>query len=240
MRVDGPRLRVDALRILAARHLQSVLRAGELHPLHRARRDDLEHDAASADEIRRTGQHLKRRDAAGEVARELRILRPHRVLGPHVRRHRVRWLRCRRRLRVAAGRRVDAEVRVVVDDAGRDVLAAFRRSRSRPRARSRSCPTAAILPSRSRTLPLRMRGPAAVRIVTLRMTVVRDGEGPVGAREGIGVRRRERPGTGCRATRVCVALPAGASGPCGCVEGAAGRSASFESALPPPAIATAR
>ena len=48
--------------------------------------NDLEHDAASADQIRRAGKHLERRDAAGEVARELRILRPHRVLGPHVRR----------------------------------------------------------------------------------------------------------------------------------------------------------
>ena len=78
--------RVDALRILAARHLQSVLRAGKLHPLHGARRNDLQHHAASADEIGRSGEHLDRRDAAGEAARELWILRPHRVLDPHVRR----------------------------------------------------------------------------------------------------------------------------------------------------------
>jgi len=38
-------------------------------------------------------------------------------------------------------------------------------------------PTAAILPSRSRTLPFRIVGPAAVRMVTLRMSVVRDGKG---------------------------------------------------------------
>ena len=38
-------------------------------------------------------------------------------------------------------------------------------------------PTAAILPSRSSTLPFRIVGPAAVRMVTLRMSVVRDGKG---------------------------------------------------------------
>src|SRR6478609_9598475 len=38
-------------------------------------------------------------------------------------------------------------------------------------------PTSAILPSRSSTLPLRIVGPAAVRMVTLRMSVVRDGKG---------------------------------------------------------------
>src|SRR6185369_5204422 len=35
-------------------------------------------------------------------------------------------------------------------------------------------PTAAIFPSRNRTLPPRMVGPAAVRTVTLRMSVARD------------------------------------------------------------------
>ena len=35
-------------------------------------------------------------------------------------------------------------------------------------------PTAAILPSRRRTLPFRIVGPAAVMIVTLRINVVRD------------------------------------------------------------------
>src|SRR6476661_1951415 len=38
-------------------------------------------------------------------------------------------------------------------------------------------PTSAILPSRRSTLPLRMVGPAAVRIVTLRISVGRDAKG---------------------------------------------------------------
>jgi hypothetical protein len=38
-------------------------------------------------------------------------------------------------------------------------------------------PTAATLPSTMRTAPFRMRGPAAVRIFTFRMTVGRDGNG---------------------------------------------------------------
>ena len=38
-------------------------------------------------------------------------------------------------------------------------------------------PTSAILPSRMSTLPLRIVGPAAVRIVTLRISVGRDGNG---------------------------------------------------------------
>ena len=57
-------------------------------------------------------------------------------------------------------------------------------------------------------------GPAAVRIVTLRITVGRDANGPVGARERIGVRRRERRrGLGSRrAASAVVALRAGVGG----------------------------
>ena len=38
-------------------------------------------------------------------------------------------------------------------------------------------PTATILPPRSRIEPLRIAGPAAVRIVALRISVARDGNG---------------------------------------------------------------
>ena len=38
-------------------------------------------------------------------------------------------------------------------------------------------PTAAIFPFWSRIAPFRIRGPAAVRMLTLRITVVRDGKG---------------------------------------------------------------
>src|SRR6266576_912346 len=69
-------LAVDALGILTARHLQTVARAGELHVLHRARGDELEHGTASADQIRRSGQRLNRRHAAGDGERDLWVLRP--------------------------------------------------------------------------------------------------------------------------------------------------------------------
>ena len=98
--------------------------------------------------LRRSGQHLQRRHATGEVARKLRILRPDRMLRPHVRRRRVGHLVAVAE-RVAARRGVDAEVRVVVDDAGRHVLAgAVDRPRRRPARRrsrrpARSCRRAA-------------------------------------------------------------------------------------------------
>src|SRR5690242_17547257 len=57
-------VRIYALRILAARHLEPVLRAGKLHSLCSARGNDFENDAASADEVRRAWEHLKGRDAA--------------------------------------------------------------------------------------------------------------------------------------------------------------------------------
>src|SRR5688572_4583275 len=44
--------RVNAFRILTTCHLQSVLGTGELHPLHGARWNDLEHCASSADQVR--------------------------------------------------------------------------------------------------------------------------------------------------------------------------------------------
>src|SRR5438034_3350583 len=42
-------------------HLQTVARAGELHVLHRARGDELEHGTASADQVRRSGDRKSTR-----------------------------------------------------------------------------------------------------------------------------------------------------------------------------------
>src|SRR5881396_3590015 len=75
-------LAVHALGILAARHLEAVVRAWELHLLHRAGRDELEHRAAPADEVRRAWERLNRGDAARDRQRDLRILRPERMLRP--------------------------------------------------------------------------------------------------------------------------------------------------------------
>ena len=75
-------------------------------------------DAAAADQVGRTGQHLQRGHAAGERGLEARILRPHAVLGPDAGGHRVGHL-----VAVLVGfharARVHAEVRVHVDEAGR-------------------------------------------------------------------------------------------------------------------------
>src|SRR5262245_49066327 len=104
-------LRVYPLGVLAAGHLEPVFRAGKLHPLHRSRGHHFEYHATSADEVRRTRENLERGHATREHAWELWILRPHRMLGPHVGRNGVRRLvaiaEC-----VHARRRVDAEVRV--------------------------------------------------------------------------------------------------------------------------------
>src|SRR5207249_2890884 len=86
-----------------------------------ARGNELEDRAAPADQVRRSGQRLNRRDAAGDGERNLWILRPERMLGPHLRRHRVRGL-VAVVLTEGARRRVYAEVRMVVDQPGRDEL----------------------------------------------------------------------------------------------------------------------
>ena len=125
--ISHPRLRsaalsVDPLRVLTARHLESVLCARELHGLHGPARNDLQDDASSADEICRAWEHLQRGDAAGQIARKLWILRPNRMLGPDLRSRRAgRFVAIAQR--VSAGRRVHSEVRVIVDQAGSDVLA---------------------------------------------------------------------------------------------------------------------
>ena len=115
-------IRVDAFRVLATGHLESVLGAREFHPLHRAGGNDFEHDAAAADQVRRSRKHLECRHAAGKIARKLRILRPDRMLGPHVR---SGWIR--RLVAVAVGvdtrRGIDAQMRMDIDDAGCQILA---------------------------------------------------------------------------------------------------------------------
>ena len=68
--IAHPRLRhvalraIDPLGILAARHLEAVRRAGELHSLRRSRGHVLQHDRAAAEQIGRAGQDLQRRHAA--------------------------------------------------------------------------------------------------------------------------------------------------------------------------------
>ena len=96
--------------------------------MHGARRNDLEHDAATADQIRRARKYLNRRHATRERARELRVLRPHRVLDPDIRRHRIRGFVDVVGLRaLILRRRTAADVRVRVDDAGRDDTCPYRR-----------------------------------------------------------------------------------------------------------------
>ena len=112
-------LPVHTPRIFTARHLQPRRRAGKLHPLRCARRHVLHRDPATADEIPGSWQDLHRRHAAGKRELELRILRPDRMVGPHFRGHRIGHLVAVLQ-RFDAGRRVDAEMRMGVDDSGRD------------------------------------------------------------------------------------------------------------------------
>src|SRR5207245_152198 len=81
---------VHALGILAARHLQAVACARELHLLHRARRNQLQDRAPPPDQVRRAGQGLDRGDAAGDGERDLRVLRPEGMFRPHLGGDRVR------------------------------------------------------------------------------------------------------------------------------------------------------
>ena len=115
-------LTINSLRIFTARHLQSVLRARKFHRLHRAAGYNFEDDAATADQICGAGKHLQSSDATGQVARELRILGPHRMLGPDLWCRRIRCLvavaEC-----IAAGSCIHTKVRVIVDDTRCDVFA---------------------------------------------------------------------------------------------------------------------
>ena len=121
------------------------------------------------------GQELHRRDAAGQREIELRILRPERMLGGDfggVRaRHLVAVLQ-----RLDAGRRVDAEMRVRVDDARRHPLAA-RVDHERVGRRVHRLADRRDLAVLQQDRSALDDGPAAVRIVALRMTVVREGNG---------------------------------------------------------------
>ena len=115
-------LAIDALGVFAASHFQALWRTGKLHRLVRRSRDVAQRDAAAADEVGRTWQHLHRRHAARERRGKAGILRPYRVLGPDTRGHRIGRLVAVLR-RVDAGARVHAEVRVHVDQPGRDPAA---------------------------------------------------------------------------------------------------------------------
>ena len=120
----GPALvGVNALGILAARHLEAVRRARKLHPLHGAGIDILEHHRAAAEQIGRAGQDLERGDPAiGQRAGEAGVLRPHAMFGPDVgARRRGRFIAVR--IGVDPGRGIVAKVAVDVDDPGRDPLA---------------------------------------------------------------------------------------------------------------------
>ncbi len=113
---------VDAFRIFAAGHLQALRRVRKLHCLIGRRGHVLERDCAPADEIGGAGQDLQRGDAAFERCLEAGILRPHAVLRPHVRRDRIGHF-VAVAVRVDARSRIDAEMRVHVDEPGRDPAA---------------------------------------------------------------------------------------------------------------------
>ena len=114
---------IDALRVLAAGHLEAVRRIGELHPLHRARGHVLERGGTPAHQIGRAGQDLQRGHAAiGERAGKAGVLRPDRMFGPDFGRGRAgRLVTVRMRLDRRGG--IVAEVRVDIDDARRHELA---------------------------------------------------------------------------------------------------------------------
>ncbi len=115
-------LPVHPFRVLTTRHLQPVAGARKLHFLHRAGRHELQHRAPAADEVARPGESLDRGDPARDRERDLRILRPERMLGPHLGRHGAGQL-VAVRLCVGPRRGVDAQMRVCVDQTWRDVFA---------------------------------------------------------------------------------------------------------------------
>src|SRR5688572_32726761 len=90
----------------------------------------------------------------------------------------------------------------------------------RPSMTSASCgaltvvPTAAILPSRSRTLPFRMVGPAAVMIVTSRINVARDAGATyvLGKGSALGADTAPAPGAGRPVSGRAAAVVAGVAG----------------------------
>ena len=113
---------VNALGILAAGHLQAPGRAGEFHRLVGVGVNVLDGDAAAADQVRRSRQKLHRGDAAGQRGAEARVLRRDGMFGPDFRRRRAGHL-VAVVVRVHARAGIHAEVRMHVDDAGRDPAA---------------------------------------------------------------------------------------------------------------------
>jgi hypothetical protein len=105
--------------LAAASHLESLRRSGKLHALIGHCRDVLQHDRATADEVRRTGQNLHGCDTADACGRKSRVLRPDRVLCPHIRRDRTSGFIA---IAVTAhsGTWIHAEVRVHVDETRSD------------------------------------------------------------------------------------------------------------------------
>ena len=163
------RARVHALRVLAAGHLQPVLRAGELHVLHAARRAR----ASARRRGRRTGSPSRaapasssrrprgRAGTAGPAAT--------RSARPTPRAWRGSSPRCRRSERRDARRRIDAEVRVRVDDPGRQRTCPVPSTTSASAGIGTFAPTATIFPSRTTMVPFGIVGPAAVISVTFRI-----------------------------------------------------------------------
>ena len=114
---------VDALGVLAAGHLQAPGRTGELHRLGAGGRHVAQGHPATADQVGRAGQDLQGGDAAGQGRGEARILRPHRMFCPDIGGDRRDGL-VAVAVRPHARTRVDAQVRMHVDDAWSDPLAA--------------------------------------------------------------------------------------------------------------------
>ncbi len=117
-RRDPPLAAVDTLGVLAHRHLELHRRVEPRHIAHR-RAPQLHDHALPAHDIGAAGQDQRRRHAAAERAGDRGVFRVEAVDGTDEGRER------RSRLvavvvRAGLGRRVDAEVRVQVDQAGRD------------------------------------------------------------------------------------------------------------------------
>ena len=116
-------LAIDPLGVLAAGHLERLRRPREAELLGYAGTPlVLDHIAAAADKVGRTGQDLHRGHAAAQRPLKARVLYPDGVLRRDLRRGRPGRLVA---VVVAArvGRRIDAEVAMGVDDAGGHPLA---------------------------------------------------------------------------------------------------------------------
>ena len=108
---------VDPLRVLAHGHLHAGRRLLEYRGETAGFWLQLEHDALAADEVAAAREHLDCRHAAGDRAADRRILEVERVERAHLRGDRGGHL-VAVGIGIDRGPRVDAEVRVRVDDAG--------------------------------------------------------------------------------------------------------------------------